>query len=235
MRVSELMDEYVQSYGKKNWQPSTMAGKKGLIKNYINPYIGDVPVAAMSPKLIQNYYDDLPNHKAVQGYRQKREPKNITVRMVKEIHKILRPAFNLAVIWGIIPLNPILSIKLPKQTKFTREQWTGKELSDALSQCTDELTYLCICLVFACSLRTGELAGLTWDCVVATDESIKDNSSCILVNKTLQRAKLYAINETLKEEIIKQFPPIMNAKETALILKVPNQNPVYAAFIYQAQ
>lgn len=69
MRVSELMDEYVQSYGKKNWQPSTMAGNRGLIKNYINPYVGDVPVAAMSPKLIQNYYDDLPNHKAVQGYR----------------------------------------------------------------------------------------------------------------------------------------------------------------------
>lgn len=221
MTVSELMNEYVQSYGVKNWQPSTMVGHKGLIRNYIDPYIGAVPVSAMSPKLIQNFYDDLPNRKAAQGHMQKAEPKNITVRTVKEIHKILRPALNLAVVWGIIPVNPTLSGRPPKQPKFTREQWTGNELSEALSQCTDELIYLCICLVFACSLRTGELAGLTWDCVTATEESIQNNSSCIYVNKTLQRARLDAIKEAPEDEILKQFPPVMNAKETALILKVP--------------
>lgn len=221
MTVSELMDEYVQSHGNKNWQPSTMHGNKGLIKNYIKPYIGDVPVSAMSPRLIQSYYDDLPNHKAVQGYRKKGEPKNITVRMVKEIHKVLRPALDLAVRWGVIPINPILSVKPPKQPKSTRAQWTRRELSDALSQCNDELTYLCICLVFACSLRTGELAGLTWDCVNATEESIQNNSSYIFVNKTLQRVNLEDINtrREIEEDIIKRFPPIMNAKVSAIVLK----------------
>ena len=219
MTVSELMDEYVQSHGKKHWQPSTMSGNKGLIKNYIKPYIGDIPVSAMSPRLIQNYYDDLPNHKAVKGYRRKSEPENITVRMVKEIHKIMRPALDLAVRWGIIPINPILSVKPPKQPKSTRAQWTGRELSEALAQCNDELTYLCICLVFACSLRTGELAGLTWDCVNATEESIQNNSSYIFINKTLQRVNLEDINKEIDEDIIKRFPPVMNARLTVTVLK----------------
>lgn len=221
MTVSELMDEYIQTYGVKKWEPSTLLSHRGIIRNYINPYIGDVPVSSISAKLIQNYYDDLPNHKAVQGHMQKKEPKNISVRTVKEVHKILRPALNLAVVWGLLPTNPSLSVQLPKQPKFTREQWTGNELAAALAQCNDELTYLCICLVFACSLRTGELAGLTWDNVLASEESIQSNNSCIYIEKTLQRAGLKEISEAPDGTIIKQFPSIMGAEKTALILKTP--------------
>lgn len=105
MTVSELMDEYIQTYGIKKWEPSTLLSHRGIIRNYINPYIGDVPVSSISAKLIQKYYDDLPNHKAVQGHMQKKEPQNISVRTVKEVHKILRPALNLAVVWGLLRIH----------------------------------------------------------------------------------------------------------------------------------
>jgi len=38
--------------------------------------------------------------------------------------------------------------------------------------------------------------------------------------ESLQRTRLDAINEAPEDELLKKFPPITNAKETALILKV---------------
>ena len=39
----------------------------------------------------------------------------------------------------------------------------------------------------ACSLRMGEMVGLTWDCVDISEEAIAENRAYIYVNKQLQR------------------------------------------------
>lgn len=52
MTVSELLDQYVEM-GKAEWQPSTLYGIQGIVRNYICPYIGDTPIAAVTPHFIQ--------------------------------------------------------------------------------------------------------------------------------------------------------------------------------------
>lgn len=53
--------------------------------------------------------------------------------------------------------------------------------------CEDGRLKLAMNLAFACSLRIGELLGLTWDCVDISPESIKAGKAYVYVNKELQR------------------------------------------------
>ena len=217
--VTELLEQYVAEYGVQHWQSSTLFSHQSIIQNYIVPFIGNIPVYRVTARLIQEYYNDLPHHKARQAPFHKAPPKNISARTVKEIHKILRPALKLAVRDGVIEYNPALSVLLPPQPKYKRSQWTGEELKYALSICDDELLYLCMSLVFACSLRTCELAGLTWDCVHINEESLADHTCRIDIKKELRRINKQSMKDTGERDIIKKFPAILGGKETIIVLK----------------
>ena len=53
-----------------------------------------------------------------------------------------------------------------------RNIWDSQTLFHAIDCCEDERLKLCLNLAFSCSLRIGELLGLTWDCVDISEESI---------------------------------------------------------------
>ena len=64
----------------------------------------------------------------------------------------------------------------------------------AMDVCEDERLKLAINLSFSCSLRLGELLGLTWDCVDISPEAIEENRAYVYINKETQRVT----KETLK-------------------------------------
>lgn len=123
----------------------------------------------------------------------------------------------------MLPYNPSHTIEKPIIKAPKREQWNASELMDAMNECESELDYLCMAMMFACTLRSGELAGLTWDCVHVTEESIQNNESCIIINKALQRVKREALEkaEESGEYNFVKFPSILNARKTVVILKIP--------------
>mgnify|MGYP004501708651 FL=1 len=120
---------------------------------------------------------------------QNKKPKNeyLTLHTVREIHKFLRSAFNQAVKWELMTRNPVLNATLPKEEHQKREIWTAETLMYALEVCDDDILSLAINLSFACSLRMGEMLGLTWDCVDISEKSLRDNNASIYVDKELQR------------------------------------------------
>lgn len=220
--VQQLLEEYVQyqCQGEKPaWSASTLVSSEGVVRNYILPYIGQMEITQITPVMLQAYYDDLPNHKAKKGYLQHRDPKNVSARMVREVHKILRPAFRLAIRKGYLYYNPTESAELPRQIKHERKIFTAKELQQLISLCDDELMRLCICLMLGCTLRDSELAGLTWDCVDISDASIAAGKASIFVNKTLRRLNKEALARIQNRDVIQILPPIKAGAKTARVLK----------------
>ena len=69
---------------------------------------------------------------------------------------------------------------VPKSEAKKREIWDAPTLFHALEVCEDERLKLAINLAFACSLRIGELLGLTWDCVDISPESIAAGKAYLL-------------------------------------------------------
>ena len=91
----------------------------------------------------------------------------------------------------------------------------------ALDKCTDSKLYVAMNLSFACSLRLGEILGLTWDNVHISDEDIADDNAYVYIDKELARASKRAIETLGEKDIYYIFTPLMPNTSTRLILKKP--------------
>lgn len=166
-------------------------------------------------------YRDLLSVKAKPRPYQTPRNEYLSPRTVKEIHKILRNAFNQAVKWEMISRNPVLNATLPKCETKPREIWTADTLFHALELCDDDNLALALNLAFSCSLRMGEMLALTWDCIDISAESISHDCASIFVNKELQRVQKQSLEMLDGKGVIKVFPSILVSKHTALVLKEP--------------
>ena len=175
----------------------------------------------LNPRVMDRFYQSL--FKVKSKITQNRKPKNeyLTVHTVREIHKLLRNAFNQAVKWEMLQKNPVLNATLPKEEHAKREIWTVETLHKALELCDDDILSLALNLAFSCSLRMGEMLGLTWDCVDISEESIKTNQASVFVNKELQRVNKDAAKALDGKDIIFTFPHILTNGTTDLVLKTP--------------
>ena len=80
-------------------------------------------------------------------------------------------------------------------------------LQKALEACDDDILRLAINLAFSCSLRMGELLGLTWDCIDISPTSIELGQASIFVEKELQRVNREAMADLDGKDIMFKFPP----------------------------
>ena len=172
-------------------------------------------------RALEKYYRDLLSVKTVSVNNRKPTSEYLTPHTVREIHKLLRSAFNQAVRWELISRNPVLNATLPKEEHKERDIWTAETLSKAMEVCDDPILSLALNLAFSCSLRIGEMLGLTWDCIDIAPQSIENGSAYIFVNKELQRVTRGALDDLSDKGVIKKFPPCIASTHTALVLKEP--------------
>lgn len=218
--MAEFLEEYVNVYGKNKWSLSTYESKKSIITHYIVPSLGAVKLSDITPRMMNSYYQNLLTYKATPKPFQKKVGL-ITPRTVQEIHKLLRNAFNIAVKWELLPRNPVEHCVLPKCADHQREIWDTETLITALEVCEDPLLALGMNLAFSCSLRMGELLGLTWDCVEISEDKINADKAFIFINKELQRVSRKTIEELDGADIIMKFPATHSTNTTILVLKPP--------------
>jgi len=123
-------------------------------------------------RAISDIIDYLLSVKTVSVNNRKPTSEYLTPHTVREIHKLLRSAFNQAVRWELISRNPVLNATLPKEEHKERDIWTAETLSKAMEVCDDPILSLALNLAFSCSLRIGEMLGLTWDCIDIAPQSM---------------------------------------------------------------
>ena len=224
--ISELLDRYAEHKCAEDWQAGTSSTSESITRNYIKPIIGDVTVRSVTAQFVQRYYDDLPNHPQARGNHKNGDQRNVSARTVREVHKILRPAFNMAATMGIITVNPTLPVSLPKQPKYKRAQWSENEFSHAISLCSDIQLRLFMVLMMSGTLRSGELSGLTWDDIDTSDTPYID------ITKSVRRLKLEDIKKTKERSIIYIFPnQKANAKSATVIKDVKTEESVRRVFL----
>lgn len=219
--VSELLEEYMSIYGVNTWAMSTYEARRSLIFNYINPLIGDLQLDEVTPRTMDKYYQSLLTVKTKVCNNRKPSNEYLTAHTVREVHKLLRNAFNQAVKWELMSRNPVLNATLPKEEHKQRDIWTADILFKALEVCDDDNLSLALNLAFSCSLRMGEMLGLTWDCVDISEESITAGRAYIFVNKELQRVNRNALEQLNEKDVLFKFPPAFASTHTALVLKEP--------------
>ena len=219
--IADLLEEHMSIYGVNTWAMSTYEARRSLIFNYINPLIGNMKLEDVTPRTMDKFYLSL---RAVKTkVVNNRIPKKtfLTPKTIREIHKLLRCAFNQAVRWELISRNPVINATLPKEAPQERNIWTADILFKALEVCDDDNLALALNIAFSCSTRMGELLGLTWDSVDISEESIREGRAFVYINKELQRVTREALKQLGEKGVIFKFPPVLSSTHTTLVLKEP--------------
>lgn len=222
--LNELLKEYVSLYGKTKWAINGYSSNTGLIRHYIAPKLGELRLKEITPRVLEMFYQGLLKTPAMplmtdKKYRQ--TGKFVQPPTIRKIHNLLHSAFNQAEKWELIEKNPAEFATLPKYEMKERNIWDSQTLFHAIDCCEDERLKLCLNLAFSCSLRIGELLGLTWDCVDISEESIATGKAHIVVNKQLQRVNKRSMEATDSKDVLTTFPEIGLQNNTVLILKKP--------------
>lgn len=218
--MKELLDQYVEIYGKEKWSISTFNSRQVTISHYILPYLGKMKISQVTTLVLENYYQHLLTVEEYSNTKAKHH-ELLTASAVVKIHQLLRSCFTQAVKWGLIERNPAIYATVPKWQYKKRAIWTPEILAKALSLCEDEQLKLALNLAFACSLRMGEMLGLTWDCVDISREAMAEERCYVYINKQLQRVEKDAMEALEGKDVIQTFPLVRSTNTTVLVLKTP--------------
>lgn len=219
--VSEFLHDFVVLYGEKKWSMSTYDGNTGLIANYINPLIGNVPMQQVNTRFVDQFNRTLEKTKPVVNRNRKPKDEYLPEQTRDKIHKLLSCAFKQAVKWEIIQKNPF-EYSMHTRPKYNkRDIWTAEMIRKALDECDDGKLYVAINLSFACSMREGEILGLTWDNVHISDDDISRDDAYVYIDKELQRASKRSLETLDKKDVYYIFQPLMPNTSTRVVLKKP--------------
>ena len=219
--ISDYLYDFVSLYGEKNWSMSTYDGNTGLIHNYINPLIGDVPMQQVNARFVDQLYKTLEKTKPVINRNRKPKDEFLPPATIDKIHKLLSCAFRQAVKWEIVQKNPF-EFSMHKPPKYKkRDIWNAEMIRKALDECDDGKLYVSINLSFACSMREGEILGLTWDNVHISDEDIAKDDAHVFIDKELQRTSKRTLETLDKKDVYYVFPPLLPNTSTRVVLKKP--------------
>ncbi len=217
----EVLKDFVALYGEKKWSYSTFNSNCALIENYIVPIIGDREVKEITPREADKYIKTLQRTAPVEVGGRRRKTEYLPPATIEKVIKLVRSAFKQAVRWEIIARNPFDFVTLPKVESKPRDIWTAEIIRKALMGCKDAKLYIAMNLAFACSMRVGEILGLTWDNVHIADEDIAKDNAFVYIDKELFRASKEVMDKLGNRDILFVFPPVMSCPKTRLILKTP--------------
>ena len=214
--MKDYLAKWVEIYGKEKWQYQTYTSNVGLIKTHILPELGDVPMQNVTPLMIEVFIKNLKN-KRVSG--SKAYNKNgvevplLSSTTARHIYFILKTAFDKAVEWQMLKESPVKCTAPPK-LKSNRKAQDSCTMRAILDDIKHKQLHLAVHLAFICSMRVGEVVGLTWEC-------IDFKNGVIRVNKILQRVEKKALNEVPPTQLISVFEAKQSDSNSILILKDP--------------
>ncbi len=169
MTLGEYMNRWLSDCAKGRIAHRTYDGYEQRIRDHINPGIGRIKLAKLSPANVQAFY----NAKLVSG---------LAPGTVRTIYAVLHGALDQAVKWNLIPRNPASSVDPPKlrqEEMMVLDTEQARRFLDAARGDRWECLYV---LALSCGVRRGELMGLKW-------LDIDFDAKTLRVNRQLQRMR----------------------------------------------
>ncbi len=161
MSFGEWLQFWYMNYCKPGIRPSTQRCYEGLIRLYIVPQLGDIPLNKLTPKDLQEFF----NWMKKDGRSKDREVKGegLSSQMVHNCHSLCYKALEKAIAENLIVTNPAVGCKLPPLRRKEMQVLTREEMQRLLIQAKDEGYYEIFLLELTTGLRVGDLMALQWD------------------------------------------------------------------------
>ena len=152
IKLSEWLQTWLHDYI-GNVKPSTVKSYTDHVNLNIVPYIGKTQLSKLSPAMVQNMYNTL------------QREKGLSPKTIKNVHGVLHRALTQAQKLGLLRLNPLEAVTLPRIEKAQIKPMEEDDLTRFLKEIRGNPYELVFFVTVFTGLRQGEVLGLTWDCV----------------------------------------------------------------------
>ena len=110
--IAEYLNDWLETYVKRNLKETTYSGYKNYITKHINPRIGYINLQKLQPLQLQKMYNNLSEDGRLDGKG------GLSGKTILQIHRILSKAFNQAYKLQLIMKKTTDYVDPPKAKKF---------------------------------------------------------------------------------------------------------------------
>lgn len=161
MTLRDWLNRWLYEYVQHTVRENTFRDYEQIVKNHLNPHLGDKMIYSITKRDVQKLY----NHLKEKGHRRKtpNQSQALSSGMVRRIHTVFHQAMEKAVQKNIIAMNPTEGVVLPSQ-KCTPKCILNEEQLDLFLETAKRYPdwYVFFFLVLTTGLRRGEICGLRW-------------------------------------------------------------------------
>ena len=147
-------------------RPVTMATYALDIRR-LTPYLGNVPLRAITPGMIQSTYASMLKT-------------GLSQRSVEQVHTVLHRALSHAMHWGLTSRNPAQLVSPPRPGRREMTALSGSQLQRLLEHTQGSRWHSLWVLIASTGLRKGEALGLGW-------QDVDLEAGRLTVRRALQR------------------------------------------------
>lgn len=153
--VAEFMGDYLRNrQAMGEFADSTIARYDWLLRKWIAPYIGGVPVKDVSPSMVERWY-------------RKASSDGASGTTLNKAHRLAKMAFKNAVRDGLATSNKFDQVKAPKSEENKRGYLSFEEAGRMLNVLDEEEGFsgfsAAVRIGLAIGARRGEVLALTWN------------------------------------------------------------------------
>ena len=162
MLLSDWLDKWINEYITCYVRPNTLFSYTPMIKNQINPYLGNRPLSALTTQEIQKFYNTIKKNGRVKI--DKKHGMELADNMVRKVHMMLHEALDMAVKQRLLVSNPTNGTALPKNNYALKQILNDEQLDRFIEVIKADQRW---CDFFyteiTTGLRKGEICGLKWE------------------------------------------------------------------------
>jgi integrase len=185
MTLGAYMETWLTGLMTEALAPTTIASYKTNVNAHIVARLGSMPLDAVTPTLIKQFYSEL----LTEGRRD--GSGGLSPRTVNYVGTILGKAMRDAEAQRLINRNPALGVRKPRsKAKASKvRSWTAGQLRTFLDHVSGDRLYPIWMLASSTGLRRSELLGLRWEDVELDACRLSVRQGLVLVdNQPLLRA-----------------------------------------------
>jgi integrase len=147
VKFGEFLDRYMKDVALHNLRATTYQTHAGLIKNHIQPELGNIRLSSLSATHIQRFYT-------------KKLESGLSKRTVQYLHTIIHRVLNQALRWGLVARNVSDLVDAPSPKRRPPATWSISQVKKFLSAVEDHRWYPIYVIACYCGLRKGEILGI---------------------------------------------------------------------------
>jgi integrase len=160
--VREAIEQWMEV---ADLEVTTRERYEDLIRIYILPRIGDLQAAKLDAELLERFYARLQRCRELCNGRPRKDHvcRPLSSSTTRKIHYILRGAFERAVRWRYLSVNPAELVEAPSPRKTKPDPPSAAEAAALLNDAWQDPEWgLLLWLTMITGFRRGELCSLRW-------------------------------------------------------------------------